>query len=148
MMSLMAIAGFAFGGIFDGAGNSGVDDTSEPDYLYERESWAQDLAHHNLVDSAVLNDAGEVGPASVSPAISSDPAPDIFDYNRGDMIAGFDPSSDLIELEYTASLGVPDVTITDFADGSGASIALNGVVVADVTGAQGLDPNSVNLIAV
>ena len=71
--------------------------------------------------------------------------PDIYDFARGDMIAGFNPKYDVLELEYSRALGIPEITVTDFPDGSGASIALNGVVVADVEGAQGLNPATIML---
>jgi hypothetical protein len=70
------------------------------------------------------------------------------DLARGETIIGFDPETDLIELEYASALGTPEVTIADFPDGTGASVALNGVVVADVAGASGLDMSSVVLLAV
>jgi len=141
MLSLLTLTGFAFGG-FGGIG----DDTSveEDEYLYEQEGWAQTAAHPNLVEPLILNDALEPGPAVANNATP----PAIFDIDRGETIAGFDPAQDQLELEYTASLGLPEITVTDFPDGTGASIALNGVAVADVPGAQGLNPNSINLIAV
>jgi len=64
--------------------------------------------------------------------------PEIHQFARGDLIHGFDPDIDRLELDYPAASGVPVVTVTDFPDGTGASVALNGVVVADVIGAQGL----------
>lgn len=67
------------------------------------------------------------------------------DFERGALVSGFDPARDVLELEYSAALGAPEVTITDFPDGTGASVALNGVVVADVRGAQGLPPQAVIL---
>jgi hypothetical protein len=139
MMSLMALAGFAFGSVDSGDAL----DESEEDFLYEQEGWAQNVAHHNLVDDVNLHDDAVAVSNTATSEIS-----ETLDFDRGDMITGFVSGSDQIELEYTASLGVPNVTVTDFADGTGASIALNGVVVADVAGAQGLDPSTVNLIAV
>lgn len=38
-----------------------------------------------------------------------------------------------------------DVTVEDFEDGTGATILVNGEAVAHVTGAQGLDPGSIQL---
>ncbi|MEM7439218.1 MAG: calcium-binding protein [Pseudomonadota bacterium] len=68
-------------------------------------------------------------------------------------VADFDPAEDVLSLEYTATNDadgnpvVPTVTVVDFADGSGAFIELDGVQVASVTGAQGLDPSAVVLAA-
>jgi hypothetical protein len=125
MISLMALAGFAFGE----AEAVDTDTDQTDDYLYE-----QDLQQQgDLIDPLQAQSASDF---------------ETLDFERGDTILSFNASSDVLELEYTASLGVPDVSVTDFPDGTGASIALNGVVVADVAGAQGLDPQSVMLLPV
>ncbi len=64
------------------------------------------------------------------------------------MIAGFDPATDILELEYTAAMGEPEVSLIEFEDGSGMSVALNGVVVADVENAPDLDASNVVLMPV
>ncbi|NOX72450.1 MAG: hypothetical protein GXP03_02085 [Alphaproteobacteria bacterium] len=121
----MALAGFAFGG----ADAVDTDADLSDDYLYE-----QDLQEQgDLIDPLQAETASNF---------------ETLDFERGDTILSFNASTDILELEYTATLGVPAVSVTDFADGTGASIALNGVVVADVAGAQGLDPQSVNLLPV
>jgi hypothetical protein len=125
MISLMALAGFAFGG------TEAVDTDADfsDDYLYE-----QDLQEQgDLIDPLVLGFSDGI---------------ETLDFERGDTILSFNAQSDVLELEYTASLGVPDVSVTDFLDGTGASIALNGVVVADVAGAQGLEPANILLAAI
>jgi hypothetical protein len=70
-------------------------------------------------------------------------------------VTDFNPSEDTLELEYTASNDpdtgepiVPELSVTNLADGTGASIAIDGVIVAEVTGAQNLDPSIISLIAV
>jgi hypothetical protein len=125
MISLMALAGFAFGG----ADAVDTDSDQSDDYLYE-----QDLQEQgDLIDPLQAQSASDF---------------ETLDFERGDTILSFNAASDVLELEYTASLGTPDISVTDFPDGTGASIALNGVVVADVAGAQGLDPQSVMLMPV
>ncbi len=66
----------------------------------------------------------------------------------GDITAevfGFDPENDVVELEHPLAHDNPTVTVTDFSDGGGAFIALDGIVVAEVNGAQGLKPANVLL---
>ena len=64
-------------------------------------------------------------------------------------IRDFNPAEDTLVIDYLpADYAVaPTVTVTDFADGTGADILLDGVVVASVTGAQGLAPGAVTLEA-
>ena len=132
MMSILALTGFAFGGLTGGDGDGD---------LPESAGTAEDA----LAVSADTLSLDLFGTPEETPV---PPAPETLDFNRGDLITGFDPATDVLELEYSAALGLPEVTVTDFADGSGASIALNGVVVADVEGAQGLAPEAVVLKAV
>lgn len=143
MMSLLAMAGFALGGIgdVDDSGNTGQ---SDDEYLFEHDEWAQTIVPVDALPVDVSHFEQTSTPAQ-TPVLT--PAETV-DLARGDAISSFNPRVDLLELEYTAAMGMPEVTIMDFADGSGASIALNGVVVADVAGAQGLDPGVVSLIAV
>jgi hypothetical protein len=132
MMSVLALTGFAFGG-FGGAGVSDADD------LADDEPYAQ---AYDETDTLNL---------SLDLLVSDDPAdadPETLDFDRGDLVTGFNPQTDVLELEYSAALGAPEITVTDFTDGTGASVALNGVVVADVEGAQGLTPENVALKAV
>ncbi len=138
MMSLLTLTGFAFGG-FGSADSDDADDLRDDEFLYEHEGWAQHGVGSNLMDPSSGYDA-DFGAANSEA--------ETIDMARGDAISAFNPKSDTLELEYTAALGSPEVSITDFADGTGASVALNGVVVADVTGAQGLDPSVISLIAV
>lgn len=137
MMSLLALTGMAafdFGGLASG----GTDGSSDQHY---------DELHSSGSDGYSGDDLLDLGLGTGAQSFTETP-PDILDYERGDAVTGFNPATDSLELEYSAALGKPDVTIEDFADGSGASIALNGVVVADVDGAQGLDPASIILTAV
>lgn len=133
MLSLFSLAGF-------GADGTAVPAEYIPDeeFLYQSEGWAQP-GDASMADNLLHadEDAAEAAASGESQ-----------DYQRGDRIAGFDPRTDTLELEYTRALGRPEVTVSDFADGTGASIALNGVVVADVAGAQGLSPESIVLVAV
>ncbi len=64
-------------------------------------------------------------------------------------VTGFDPTEDRIEVLYDAQT-TPDpvLEVHDFSDGSGADIVLNGEVILSVSGAQGLDPNMIDLRAV
>lgn len=131
MLSLFSLAGF-------GAGSTAVPAEYIPDeeFLYQSEGWAQS-GDASMADNLLHADDDTAGDNDESQ-----------DYQRGDRITGFDPATDTLELEYTRALGRPEITVTDFADGTGASIALNGVVVADVAGAQGLNPASIVLVAV
>lgn len=125
MMSLFALTGLAtygFGGV--------VPDPIPAD--------AADGDVHGELD-VHGGDAGGAAPDLLAD-YAPNAAPDIYDFARGDMIAGFDPRYDVLELEYSRAMGTPEVTVINFADGTGASVALNGVVVADIEGAQGLDP--------
>ena len=70
-------------------------------------------------------------------------------------ITDFTPADDTLQLEYTPTTDPatgdeipPNITVTNFADGTGASILINGVEVAQVTGAQDLDPADVALMPV
>jgi len=67
------------------------------------------------------------------------------------LVSDFNPSSDTIEIEYAApspGQAAPGVQVVDFADGTGANILLDDTLVASITGAQGLDPGAIQLIAV
>ncbi len=126
MMSFLALTGlvaYELGGLM----GPGTYDESEthPDHF------APETSEDDLLDLA-----------------GDDLQPDAFDLARGGTIEGFTPGTDIIELEYVRALGAPAVSVTDLPDGSGASIALNGVVVADVPGAAGLDPSSIVLVPV
>lgn len=126
MMSVLALTGYALGGLIGSHEGDASDD--DETYLFGVSEMDQPDGFHDI-----LNDVPETN---------------VLEFARGDTVSGFDGATDILELEYTSSLGSPDVTVTDFPDGTGASVALNGVVVADVAGAQGLDPESVVLIAV
>lgn len=61
-------------------------------------------------------------------------------------VEDFDPGEDRIEVIFDASQDPdPTLEVQDFADGSGADIILNGEVILSVAGAQGLDPNMIEL---
>lgn len=63
-------------------------------------------------------------------------------------VADFDPSEDRIEVIFDPHESPdPTLEVQDFADGSGADIILNGEVILSVAGAQGLDPNMIDLQA-
>jgi Ca2+-binding RTX toxin-like protein len=69
---------------------------------------------------------------------SSDVAPTILDFNQAE---------DKLQLTYDPeNTPSPVVTVTDFTDGTGADILINGQVVARVIGAQGLDVSAINLV--
>ncbi|MCP5072385.1 MAG: hypothetical protein GY947_03715 [Rhodobacteraceae bacterium] len=70
-------------------------------------------------------------------------------------IAKFDADEESLQIEYLPQIDpetglkmVPVVAIEDFDDETGAFIALDGVVVAEVIGAQYLDPAEIILVAV
>jgi len=132
MISFMALSGlvsYGLGGLVPEAPNDDFDDDAA------------------TADTLLNIEAQDHGIDLLDPA-EPEPQAEIFDFARGDLITGFDPDNDALELEYSAAMGRPEITVTDFSDGTGASIALNGVVVADVQGAQGLDPADVILTAV
>ena len=61
-------------------------------------------------------------------------------------ITDFDPAEDVLSLFISDDPGMttdPVISVTDFTDGTGADIAMDGVVVASVEGAQGLDPAAI-----
>lgn len=61
----------------------------------------------------------------------------------------FDPFQDRIEVIFDPDLTPnPMLEVQDFDDGSGADIILDGEVILSVIGAQGLDPNMIDLRAV
>jgi Ca2+-binding RTX toxin-like protein len=64
-------------------------------------------------------------------------------------ITDFDQSADSLIIDYRAAdfAVVPTVTVVDFTDGTGADILMDGVLVAQVTGAQGLSASSVSIEA-
>lgn len=63
-------------------------------------------------------------------------------------VADFNPSEDRIEVIFDPYESPdPTLEVLDFADGSGADIILNGEVILSVAGAQGLDPNMIDLQA-
>lgn len=73
---------------------------------------------------------------------------DVLIYGMNDTLTGGDAAEDSLTMVYDASAGpVPVVTVRDFADGTGATILLDDVAVANVTGTQGLDPAEVTLEA-
>jgi hypothetical protein len=127
MMSFLTVSGFVaygLGGLF-GAGAAHDDDDDD---------W---------FDSAET----ETGPDDLLTLGPADLVQDATDFARGDTIPGVSPD-DLVEIEYSRSLGAPEVTVTDLPDGSGAQVALNGVVVADLPGAAGFDPSNIILVPV
>jgi len=64
-------------------------------------------------------------------------------------VQDFDPSQDVIEVLYDPDLTPdPDITIEDFLDGTGANVLLDGQIILRVSGAQGLDPATVELRAI
>lgn len=70
-------------------------------------------------------------------------------------ITDFDATEDLLQIEFTTTTDPetgdpvePALSVINFDDGTGASIVLNGVTVAKVSGAFDLDPALITLIAV
>ncbi|GAB5449417.1 calcium-binding protein [Gymnodinialimonas sp.] len=63
-------------------------------------------------------------------------------------VTDFNPVEDRIEVIFDPQESPdPALEVIDFADGSGADIILNGEVILSVAGAQGLDPNMIDLRA-
>ena len=62
-------------------------------------------------------------------------------------VTDFDAGTDLIRLFVPQDAPAPEIVVADFADGTGADISLNGQVVLRATGAQGLDPASIDIVA-
>jgi len=73
---------------------------------------------------------------------------EIFDFQRGDMIFGFDPECDILEIEYSAAKGVPHVTVSTSPDDSGVLISMNGAVMAEIIGIDALDRANIVLLPV
>lgn len=73
--------------------------------------------------------------------------PDEYSPVAPSVITGFDPVEEVLEIvdvSTQSGLVAPyNVEIVDWADANGADILLNGLVMAHVTGAQGLDPAQV-----
>lgn len=68
------------------------------------------------------------------------------DGNAVGTVQEFDPAEDRIEITFDpAQSSDPVVGVEDFADGTGAAITLDGAVVLNVMGAQGLDPAEIDL---
>ena len=62
------------------------------------------------------------------------------------VVTDFDPDLDVIEVMYDPALTPhPVISVEAFADGSGASIVMNGQVILRVTGGQGLSAADVEL---
>ena len=116
------------------------------------------LGAHSTGGDTDLPDAPDAGPLVLDEeyAVHGDlldhadasSSPDTYTLDRGDSISGFDPKSDVLELEYGASLGPPDVTFSHLPGGAGVSVAMNGVVVTEVQGVDALDPGNVVLAPV
>jgi hypothetical protein len=72
------------------------------------------------------------------------------DHTDGDagFVSDFNPTEDRIEVIYDPFANPePMIEVQDFSDGSGADIILDGEVILSVAGAQGLDPNMIELRA-
>ncbi len=153
MMSLLTLTGIAFGGLFSPGDADVQGQSDDQDFLFEHDPWASGpwASGADVPDLAVdILDQPDPDQSDIATAASDSagyaPEFETYEFTRGDEVSGFDPKTDLIELEYASALGMPDVSVSDFADGTGASVALNGVVVADIAGAQGLSASDVVLI--
>jgi hypothetical protein len=77
------------------------------------------------------------------------PAAGIGSIEALEVIRGFDPATQQIEIDYDpAVFADPHLAIRTAEDGSGAQILLDGQVVVSVAGTMGLDPDAVVLRAV
>jgi hypothetical protein len=82
--------------------------------------------------------------------IQSAPSDLVLDGSTGTEVAtitDYNPADDSLTIDYNAAdYAVPPVvTVNDFADNTGADIYLDGVLVASVTGAQGIAAGSVSV---
>ena len=60
------------------------------------------------------------------------------------IVTDFNPVEDVIQVSVDLQATPnPNITVVDFDDGTGANIVVDGTVVLRVSGAQGLDPNSI-----
>lgn len=60
------------------------------------------------------------------------------------VVTDFNPNEDQIQVSVDLqATPQPNITVVDFADGTGADILVDGTTVLRVTGAQGLDPDSI-----
>jgi len=150
MMSLLALSGLTALGMGDlPNGDEGSEDDQLPDDLAYEDFDRGDQDFEDGLMSYVWQSDGDT--SEFEEHVQSDQnsiAINQVDLDRGSEIDVFDPDNDVLEVEYTAALGLPEVTVIDFEDGTGASIALNGVAVVDVAGAQGLNPEIVALVAI
>lgn len=70
-------------------------------------------------------------------------------------ISAFNAAEDTLQIESNQTIDpdtgdpvTPEGKITNFGDGTGAMILIDGVAVAQVRGAQDLDPTTLNLIPI
>lgn len=136
-------------------GNSGNDILNG---LYGDESFSTNVNKPDLVDTLdggdgddrlILgsSDIGFGGSGSDVFHLDKDIAPD-----SAAIVSDFDATQDTLEIEYSPAFDAggaeipPLVEVTNFDDETGASVSLNGTVVAQIIGAQNLDPNSVVLV--
>ena len=64
-------------------------------------------------------------------------------------ISSFNAAEDTLQIDPdTGNPVTPEVKITNFGNGTGAMILIDGVAVAQAKGAQDLDPTTLNLIPI
>lgn len=141
MMSLLALTGLVvcdLEGIADDQAHAGLGDDA---YASEEDLdiWQHSEGETDLPD--LLNSELDTAPDSVGGS-------ETLSFERGDLVQGFDPRTDTLELEYTKALGVPEISLSEMPDGMGTLVAMNGVVVAELVGVKGLSAKKIVLIAV
>lgn len=103
-----------------------------------------DLLNGGAGNDVLLLGAGDmaIGGDGADTFIGAIPA----DAEAAARIADFDRSEDRIEVFFDPGASPdPQVTVVDFDDGDGAHILLDGQIVLNVVGAQGLNPDEIGL---
>lgn len=143
MMSILALTGLAFGAGAE-AGSDTHHDVS--DAFGDPEHWAAEAELRAATSGDLLDDFSEGNGDIAEIAPVSDV--ETVDLYRGGAIDGFNPASDRIELEYLGALGIPEITLHSADNGASTSIAMDGVIVAKVAGADTLRTEDILLTAV
>ncbi len=101
----------------------------------------------------VVDETSEPLVLSTSEMVEGEEGVDFFSVTKADTgvtkLHDFDAADDTVQIDMVTDQPIiPKVSVDDFGDGTGAFISLDGVVVAEVTGAQNLDPMDVVLLPV
>lgn len=143
MMSILALTGLTFGFGSDAAVDVHQDNS---DAFGDPEHWSANAEMQSAFAGDMLDEASQGNGHIAEIAPVSDV--ETVDLERGGAINGYNPASDRIELEYSKALGIPEITLHSADNGSSTSIAIDGVIVAKVAGAETLRTEDILLTAV